>query len=1115
MKIVAGSMRRPVTVSMITIAALLFGLVSLSRLPLNLLPEISYPTLTVQTEYADAAPAEVEKLITEPLEEAVSVIQGLRDLRSISRPGVSEITLEFGWKTAMDFAALDVREKIDMVRLPTDAGSPVLLRYDPSLDPILRLGLHGDRDLVTLRHLAERMVKKDLESLEGVASVRVRGGLEEEIQVAVDEGRLAALNLPIESISTFLSSQNLNAAGGRLRDRDAEFLVRTLNEFESLDDISDTVVFEEEGRRVTLGDVASVSRGFKEREIISHVKGDEAVELALFKEGNANTVQVADAVKRRIEDLREELPEGVGLVVLADQSTFIEQSLNEVRGNAVIGGILAVIVLFLFLRNRRSTGIIALVIPISILATFFVMAQFRVSLNIMSLGGLALGVGMLVDNAIVVLEAIGRHRDRGEGVWESTRKGASEVSRAVTASTLTTVAVFLPIIFVEGIAGQIFRDQALTVTASLLVSLVAALTLIPVLSSIGGKRPPVAAENGEAELLAASATVELPEPGSSRKPRREPGPVRRLLGKLFFPLTWLLRVVFANRTMRAVYRFLGRILAVTGRWIGRVLFVLLPGGLLRLLGWVFKLISKLLGWLSWPLQRLFDALWVRLDDAYPPLLRRALDHRGLTFLLALLLAAAALFTVPRLGMELVPPFAQGQFAFELELPAGTPLGSVEAKVAELEEELAGDDRIATLYSTIGDSPQLGGTRRERRENVAQLGIAIADTGDREMEGAVIERCRSLLAGYPEIRYTFRRPSYFSFRTPIEVQVYGYDIESLAGYADELAAAMAAVPGLRDVRSSLEAGNPEVQVRFARDRLASLNLDLDAVSRTLRGKIHGDVATRLKERDRQLDIRVRRADAASMDVTEIDGLVIGQVEGVPIPLGTVAEVEIGTGPSQIVHIGQQRAAVIGANLSGRDLGSATRAIEDLLATMPPPANLSASLGGQNREIATSFRSLTLAVLLAVFMVYLVMASQFESFLHPFVILMTVPLGLVGVVFALAVTGTAVSIVVLIGAVMLTGIVVNNAIVLVDFVGQRRRAGLARREAIVEAGAARLRPIFMTTLTTILGLTPMALGLGEGAEIRAPMAIAVIGGLALATLLTLVVIPVVYDTLDRGE
>ncbi|MCB9512773.1 MAG: efflux RND transporter permease subunit [Candidatus Krumholzibacteriia bacterium] len=1076
MKIVTGSMRRPVTVFMITVAALLFGFVSLTRLPLNLLPDISYPTLTLQTEYADAAPAEVEKLITEPLEEAVSVIQGLRSLRSVSRPGVSEITLEFGWKTAMDFASLDVREKVDMVRLPEDASSPVLLRYDPNLDPILRLGLYGEHDLVTLRHLADRLLKKDLESLEGVASVRVQGGLEEEIQVEVDEDRLAALGLPISAVSTFLGDQNLNTAGGRLRDRDAEFLVRTLNEFEDEGDVARTIVYEDGDRRVTLDDVATVTRGYKEREVVSHVRGQEAVELSLFKEGSANTVQVAQTVKRRLERLRGELPEGTDLVVLADQSTFIEQSLREVRSNAVIGGLLAVLVLYLFLKNRRSTFVIATVIPVSVLGTFFVMQQLGISLNIMSLGGLALGVGMLVDNAIVVLEAISRRRGEGASLWDATREGATEVSRAVTASTLTTVAVFLPIIFVEGIAGQIFRDQALTVAASLLVSLVAALTLIPVLSSLGG-RP------------AGIALPEEPEAVPTPRPVRPRGRVRRVLTWPARPVGWLLR------------------------WVGRALFALLPGLLLRVGRWVGAGLSRLLGWIFWPLQRIFDAGWERLDRAYPRLLETALAHRAATLAVAVLLAAAALLCLPFLGLELVPPFAQGQFAFDLEFPAGTPLARAEDKLGEIEDALKDDPRIDVLYASAGDNPSLGGARSERRENVAQLGITVTDAGDRAGEAALIDRCRQILSGYPEIRYSFRRPSYFSFQTPIEVQVYSYDLDGLAAYSDRLAVAMAQIPGLRDVKSSLEQGNPEVQVHFERDRLASLGLDMDTVSRTLRGKIRGDVATRLKEEDRQVDVRVRRAAAQEMNVAEIGGLVVGQVEGRPIPLATVADVNVGTGPAQIVHVGQQRAAVIGANLAGRDLGSATRAIEKLLGDMPPPPSMAATLGGQNRELSTSFRSLMLAVTLAIFMVYLVMASQFESFLHPFVILMTVPLGLVGVVFALLATHTAVSIVVLIGAVMLTGIVVNNAIVLVDFVNQRRREGVPKRRALVEAGAARLRPILMTTLTTVLGLAPMALGLGEGAEIRAPMAVAVIGGLSLATLLTLVVIPVTYDLLDR--
>ena len=1048
-------MKRPVTVTMVTLAAVLFGLVALSRLPLNLLPEISYPTLTIRTAYADSAPAEVEKLITEPLEEAVSVIQGLRNLRSASRPGVSEITLEFAWKTNMDYAALDVREKIDLINLPDDAESPVLLRYDPSLDPILRIGLYGEKNLVTLRYLADRVLKKDLESLEGVASVRVRGGLEEEIQVEVDEGKLATLGVPISAVSLFLNSQNVNAAGGRLRDREAEYLVRTVNEFQTIDDIRQAILFEESGRQVRLQDVATITRGYKEREIISRVHAQEAVELALYKEGHANTVQVARDVKRRLAQLDENLPEGVQTEVLFDQSTFIEQALGEVRSNALLGGLLAICVLYLFLREQRSTLIIGLVIPLSIMATFFAMQQLAVSLNIMSLGGLALGVGMLVDNAIVVLESISRHRGRGRSIWEATRDGASEVSRAVTASTLTTVAVFLPIIFVEGIAGQIFRDQALTVASSLLVSLLAALTLIPVLCSLGQRDPEGADET----------STQAPDGAGARAPAQ-------------------VRPAFADtglsRPGKGVLSFV----------VGRLLWLALR-----------------------PVQALFDRVWAALAGTYPRILAGALRHRARTLMIAGALALAALLLIPRLGIELVPPFSQGEFAFELEMPPGTPLAVSERKVKAIERDLAGDPRIERLFANVGVSSELGGAASERRENVALLSFAIQDPGDRRQESAVIEAVRDRLNRDPEVKYTFKRPTYFSFKTPIEVHVYGHDLGELSRYASTLALAMQAIPGLRDVRSSLEDGSPEVQINFRRERMAALDLDLESVSRTLRNKIRGEVATRLKERDRQLDILVRTANASEIEVDQIQNMVVSQIDGIPIPLSTVADVTLGTGPSQITRIGQQRAAVIRANLSGRDLGSASKDIEVLLQHSPPPAALTAELGGQNQEISTSFRSMALAVFLAVFMVYLVMASQFESFLHPLVILFTVPLGAVGVVFALALTGTAVSVVVLIGVVMLTGIVVNNAIVLVDFINQRRRAGLEKIEAILEGAQVRLRPIFMTTLTTVLALLPMALGLGQGAELRAPLAIAVIGGLTLGTLLTLVVIPVVYAALDR--
>jgi len=1094
-------MRRPVTVTMVTVASVLFGLVALSRLPLNLLPEISYPTLTIRTEYADSAPAEVEKLVTEPLEEAVSVVQGLRNVRSISRPGVSEITLEFAWKTNMDYAALDVREKIDLVNLPEDTESPVLLRYDPSLDPILRVGLFGDRDLVTLRYLADRVLKKDLESLEGVASVRVRGGLEEEIHVEVDEGKLAALGIPIAAVSQFLDSQNINAAGGRLRDREAEFLVRTVNEFQAIEDIGQAILYEDEGRQVRLEDVAAITRGYKEREILSRVKGKEAVELALYKEGHANTVQVARDVIRRLDQLDEGLPDDVGTEVLFDQSTFIEEALGEVRSNAVVGGLLAVFVLYLFLRDRRSTFIIGLVIPLSIMATFFVMQQMSVSLNIMSLGGLALGVGMLVDNAIVVLEAIGRHRGRGRSGWEATRDGASEVSRAVTASTLTTVAVFLPIIFVEGIAGQIFRDQALTVTSSLLVSLLAALTLIPVLSSLGARRP--ASEEEEPEARAAATTGPPTEASASPQTPRMVSPREKRRG--FLPAL--------GRGVLVVFLLVIRFTRLMLRWIGRTIFVLLPGALLRGAGFLFHWLGRGLLIAVRPLQAAFDRTWNGLSRLYPRVLGAALEHRGRTLGIALALAVGAALLVPTLGLELVPPFSQGEFTFDLEMPPGTPLAATERKLKAIEADLLQNPQVGRLFSNVGESPELGGAATERRENIAQLNLAIRNPGDRRQEGRVIEAVRTRLAKDPEIRYTFRRPTYFSFKTPIEVHVYGHDLETLRRYSARVATAMAGVPGLRDVRSSLEDGNPEVQINFRRERMAALDLDLESISRTLRGKIRGDVATRLKERDRQLDVLVRTANASEIEVGQVRDLVVSQIDGVPIPLSTVADVTLGRGPSQITHVGQQRAAVVRANLSGRDLGGASRDIHALLRAMPPPGMLAAELSGQNQEISTSFRSLALAVFLAIFMVYLVMASQFESFLHPLVILFSVPLGAVGVVFALAITGTAVSVVVLIGVVMLTGIVVNNAIVLVDFINQRRRAGREKIEAIMEAAQARLRPICMTTLTTVLALFPMALGLGQGAELRAPMAIAVIGGLTLATMLTLVVIPVVYASLDR--
>ncbi|MEE8384862.1 MAG: efflux RND transporter permease subunit, partial [Dehalococcoidia bacterium] len=486
MGIVDFSLRRRVTISMCAVAVVLFGMVAFGRLPINLLPDISYPSLTVETRFPGAAPGEVEALVSRPVEELVGVVSGVKRLTSVSRPGLSQVTMEFGWGRDMDYAAIDVRQKLDMLQLPREIEKPVLLRFDPANDPIVRLYLTGDDDLFRLRYVAEEILKKDMESTDGVAAIKVNGGFEEEIQIQVDEGKLSLLNLTVAEVNRKLQAENINQAGGSLYEREARYLVRAKNEFESLDDIRETVLAMRNGRKITLGDVATVERGHKRREVITRYAGDEAVELAMYKEGDANVVSVARAIRSRLAHVKGDLPEGIEVVVGVDQSRFIQASINEVLSNAGIGGFFAILVLLFFLKDLRSTLIIGASIPISVVATFFMMYQTGTSLNIMSLGGLALGVGMLVDNAIVVLEAIFKRREAGLSAVEASKLGASEVGRAVIASTLTTIAVFVPVVFLEGIASQLFLDMAVTVSFSLIASLAVSLTLIPMMAALSG-----------------------------------------------------------------------------------------------------------------------------------------------------------------------------------------------------------------------------------------------------------------------------------------------------------------------------------------------------------------------------------------------------------------------------------------------------------------------------------------------------------------------------------------------------------------------------------------------------------------------------------------------------
>ena len=1054
------AIRRRVTIVMCTIAIALFGLVSLSRLKLNLLPDLSYPTITVRTELPGAAPLELETLVTRPVEEAVSIIRNVRQVRSVSRAGQSDVTLEFVWGTDMDVAGIDVREKLDLVQLPLEAKRPLLLRFDPSSEPVMRLafvetgkdaGDAGIDKLKAMRRFAEDRLKPDLEAVEGSAAVKVSGGYEDEVQVQIDQQKLAQLGLSIDVVTRRIRAENVNLSGGRLEQGTQRFLVRTLNEFASIEDMSNAIIAESGGQPVYLRDVATVTRGYKEREAITRVDGREAIELAVYKEGDANTVQLADGVKARIADLSGNLPEGTEIRTVYDQSTFIAAAIGEVKESALIGGLLAILVLYAFLRDARATLISGIAIPVSVLGTFVLMYAFDLSLNIMSLGGIALAVGMLVDNAVVVLEAIVRKQEHGMERREAARSGTSEVAMAVTAATLTSVAVFFPMVFITGVAGQLFRDQSLTVTFALSFSLIVALTLVP--------------------MLAAGRDADA-APGA--------GPVvaddRR------------------SRVRRAIERLLGGTAALFR----------------RVAGWI----SLGFRWALSPLVRITQRVNHWAETRYPAAIGWALAHPGKTIGSA---AGLFLFTIavilPRLGTELIPQMSQGEFNVDLRLSPGTPLEQTDRSMLAAQRASSELGNVALAYSVAGTGNRLDANPVDAGENTGRLSITLDKGARRADEDAAMTALRGSLEDLPGVQYRFSRPALFSMSTPLEVVVSGYDLDRLQAAAEQVRARMIADPRFADVKTTVEAGNPEIQVVFDQERAARLGLEVRDIADRLVNSVRGEVATRYKMREKQIDVLVRSVDTRASSIEEVRNLIVNPGSEHPVTLTAVADVRLAVGPAEVRRLGQERVAVVSANLAQGDLGSAVQELQRIVADVALPVGTTAFLSGQSEEMSDSFRSLQFVLLLAIFLVYLVMASQFESLIHPFVILLTIPLAITGAVWALWITGTTVNVVAYIGLIMLAGIVVNQSIVLIDAVNQARERGLSKHDAIVEAGQLRLRPILITKLTTILGLLPMALGLGEGAEVRAPMAITVIGGVLLTTFLTLLVIPVVYSVLDR--
>lgn len=1157
--------RRPVAILMIFLATVVFGFLAVGRLPLALMPELSYPTVTVRTEYPGAAPEEVENDVSRPIEEALGVIGGLSRISSISRAGVSDVILEFQWDTKMSDATQDSLEKLDLVFLPDDVKRPRILHYDPSLDPVMELSLSGDAGrfqgeagLRRLRRIAEVQLKRELEPVKGVAAVRIRGGLKEEIHVLLDEEALRRTGLGIQQVITRLAQENINVAGGNITEGRTEYMVRTLNEYETLGQIGETVVATINGRDIRVQDIGKVVRSHKDREILTRTNGAESVQIDIYKEGDANIVALAKRVKALLGPPPEEpseasaakptaarsggdrggkpglsaalyKTEGVRLQVVADRSLFIESSINDVKLTAVIGGLLAVLVLFLFLRNVWTTVIIALSIPISLFITFAPMHLMGVTLNIMSLGGLALGIGMLVDSSIVVLESVFRCREEGDGIQQAATRGTFEVRGAVVASTLTTIAVFVPMVFVEGIAGQAFGDLGMAVVFSLLASLAVALFFIPMLASRGSVQLDRLSGDGPLQRLLAWQTfrARLSTPPVWKASLLSPLYLMQLSLSSVWEMVVTQTLLPLMRDLRRSYKELPKWLSIPAtpylvlrlllsfalRLLGKLILMafMLIIGLVLLAGLVASYPLRVLFWLP---VRATQTLIGWLQAAYPPLLRWGLRHPLFMGALIVVCLGATWQTGSTLDNELLPEVHQGEFTVEVTLPVGTPIMDTDAILGPVEQAILEDrTSISSLLLTVGyDATNT--QRSDEGEHTARFKVML-ESGARNAaaEDAVISRLRSRLADIPDVHARVTRPVLFSSRTPIEVEVHGEDLIRIREYSEKVRDEMARLPELADVETTQRPGAPEVQIIYNRDRLSHYGLNIGTVAALVRDKIKGNEATRFNQKDRRIPILVRLGLSDRETVQDVRELTVNPGGDRPIPLSSVAEVTLGEGPSEVRRVDGQRVALVRANIARGSLGSATtRIVDTLRSNIDWPDNMTFFMAGQTQEWERSRRSLWLALGLSIFLVYVIMAAQFESLTHPLVIMFTIPLAFLGTFLAMKLLGISLSIVVFLGMIMLAGIVVNNAIVLVDYINTLRRRGVPREEAIVTAGSVRLRPILMTTATTVLGLLPMALGWGDGAEIRTPMAIAVVSGLVVSTALTLLVIPVAYSLIE---
>jgi HAE1 family hydrophobic/amphiphilic exporter-1 len=1011
------SIKRPLAISMVFLAMILFGFISLTKLPIDFLPNISLPMIAVLTTYPGAGPEEIESEITDDLERALGSVNNLKKITSTTSENSCMIMLELEWGTDIDGAANDVRDKLGIVMpyFPEDAEDPLIFKFDVSQQPVVMYNLIGDIDEKEMNEINDDIADK-LQRVAGVAGSFNMSEATKEIQIKLDPVRMRGTGITPDQVMGMLQAQNVNYPLGNVDEGRKVYIVRTVGQYASLEEIRNTVVgYANNGASILLSHIADVEEAIPEQASITRSNGEKSIWGFVQKRTDANTVQVCNGVIAKIQEIEKELPPGLEIGIVFNSADFIIESVKSTFSTLIIGGLLAILILFLFLGNIRYTLYVAVAIPITVFFALLLMYLFNMSLNIISLGGLTVAIGMVLDSAIVVFEAIFRHRERGESGMKAASVGAQEVGTAITASTLTTVAVFLPLLLVTGFASFFFKELALTVTFALLSSLLVALTIVPML---------------------------------------------------------------ASRFLRI------RKEEVQRRGIG---------------------------------QR-FRGFYERIEGRYTGLITWALAHRPAIFFGTLAIFILSLFLFPFIGAEMSPSTDQGEIQIRAEMPIGTNLETTNEVVKQLEEIVTREvPEINILATSIGSGTGIMSLfMGTSGPHAAQLYVELVGSERRDRSDKDIMRdLRPKLAGIPGLNVYFSGGGMEEFfgGSPIVVKIIGYDIEKARKISGELMDKLKEVKGLVDLESSLGEGKPEYRLIVDRQKAAQFGLTPYAIGAVLRSRIEGVVATQYREEGNEYDMRIMADEEFRNSLSKISSMTITTPMG-EIPLQNFVKDTVAVGPVVIEHEDNLRVVKINANIEGRDQGSVAKDVQQVLDATVIPADFEVELSGGFEEMEQSFADIRFVILIALILVYMIMVGQFESFKEPFIIMFTVPLALIGVLWMLFFTGTTINMQSLIGILLLGGIVVNNAIVYIDYANQlRRKQGLPLEKAVIEAGKIRMRPILMTAFTTSFGLIPMALGLGSGNELRAPMARAVIGGLIVATFLTLVFIPTLYTMIER--